>query len=180
MVLLKLLISSITTKSCKKLFSTPLQPEGPKSQLWPQQKTTTVFLDSRFRCRGVEKSRNRLPMLHGDQYFFCFPCSVGMQISIFSTPLQWKHLIFHFPEHFQWDRMILFDSFTMAFWAPQNAARAPAPSPQRRCKTHGEPPAGAQWKNVSEKPRWQNLVVQVIQQSWSNLMILDQLSGDCP
>ena len=46
-------------------------------------------------------------MLHGKHFLLCFPCSVGMQIPIFSTPLQWERSLFHFPENFQWNLMIL-------------------------------------------------------------------------
>lgn len=83
MFFLKLLIPSITTTLCTKLCSTPLRPEGPKSQLWQQQKQQRVCLVLRFHRRGVSKHRIRVPMLHGDQYVVCSPCSVGMHIAVF-------------------------------------------------------------------------------------------------
>ena len=37
---------------------------------------------------GVQKMKNGTPMLRGDHFFLCFPCSVALRILTFSTPLR--------------------------------------------------------------------------------------------
>ena len=55
----------------------------------------------RSRARGVAKTRNVIPMLGGKHYFLWSPCSVGVRISFFSTPLRWEWSKNCFSENFQ-------------------------------------------------------------------------------
>lgn len=115
----------------------------PKIIIMARTKHNNDFVGFAFSLQRCKRQKSRshatwesffclLPMLGGNAHFNC------------STPLQWKHMIVNFVENLEWNLTIFFDSSTMAFWALQNAARAPAPSHQRCCKTNGEPPTGAQ------------------------------------
>ena len=41
-----------------------------------------------YLCGGVQKMKNGTPMLRGDHFFLCFPCSVALRFSTFATPLR--------------------------------------------------------------------------------------------
>ena len=61
-----------------------------------QQQKFDQFSESHSRSRGVAKVTFRLPMLHGDRFLFCFPCSMGMRKPTFATPPQRECDFFHF------------------------------------------------------------------------------------
>ena len=63
------------------------------------------------RCRGVATVEKCVLMFDGKQITYCFPCSVGMQIMTFSTPLM-KY------EHFLWGRLIV-----RHYYPPHGASR---------------------------------------------------------
>ena len=60
-----------------------------KNAVWTPLLTRCIFQGGRSHARGVAKVRNVIPMLRGD-HFVWFPCSVGMRILLFSTPLRWE------------------------------------------------------------------------------------------
>ena len=66
----------------------------------PQQPKFPHFPFRHSRARGVAKRIFGIPVLHGTQYFLCFPCSMGSTLFTFATPLQRERRFSYFPDNF--------------------------------------------------------------------------------
>ena len=78
------------------ILATLLPPQNHQN---PQQQKFIFFSDEHSRSRGVAKITFRIPMLHGSPFLFCFPCSVGVELTQFATAPQREGDFFIFLTH---------------------------------------------------------------------------------
>ena len=57
--------------------------------IWASNLARSICQNWHSRARGVANLEHVIPMLGGKHYFVWSPCCVGMQVSLFSTPLRW-------------------------------------------------------------------------------------------